>query len=75
MLAWVTNMWTNPIWTLNLVQVVLEQTPTLVENFAYEATKFWTVGLVMKMANPLLESFREPLEACVKLQLSPGELQ
>ena len=27
-----------PIWTLSLVQVVLEQTPRLVENFEYEAT-------------------------------------
>jgi hypothetical protein len=34
MLAWVTNV----IWTSNLVQVVLEQTTRLVENFVYEAT-------------------------------------
>ena len=27
-----------PIWTLKLVQVVLAQTPRLVENFVYEAT-------------------------------------
>ena len=38
MLAWVTNVLTSLISTLNLVQVVLEQTPRLVENFVYEAT-------------------------------------
>ena len=27
-----------PIWTMNLVQEVLEQTPRQVENFVYEAT-------------------------------------
>ena len=40
MLAWVTNVSTSPdlIIEFSTGQVLLEQTPRLVENFVYEAT-------------------------------------
>ena len=48
------------IWTLNLLQIVLEQTLRLVDIFCLWSYKVWTIRLVREMANPLLHSFGEP---------------
>ena len=36
--GWVVKNMDKWLWTLKLIQVVSEQTPTLVEQFVYEAT-------------------------------------
>ena len=53
-----------PICTLNLVWST-SRDPLASLNLFIWSYKFWTIRLVMEVANPLLESFGEPPKYCV----------
>ena len=50
--------------TLNLVQSTIAD-PLASRMFFSWSYKFWTIRLVMEVANPLLQSFGEPPKACL----------